>query len=246
MKFEKRLLESNNPMMKDEVLQQNTTRNRREAMTVQGAVNKSFILFIALLATFVVGFAFPNPLFLWGGIIGGFVISIIAAKDLQRSHIWAILFAAVYGLATGALSAIYNARFDGILFHAVTLTFSIFFTMLTLYKSGLVKVTEKFRSVIMMATGAIMLLYLVSFVLYMFGITMPFLHEQSMIGIGISLVIVAIASLKLLVDFDDFHKGEQFGSPKYMEWYVAKGLLFTMIWLYWEILWLVSAFMGGD
>ena len=118
--------------------------------------------------------------------------------------------------------------------------------MLTLYKSGLITVTEKFRSVIMMATGAIMLLYIVSFVLSLFSINMPFLHEQSMIGIGISMVIVVIASLKLLVDFDNFDKGAQFGSPKYMEYYIAMGLLFTMIWLYTEILWLASALMSGD
>lgn len=246
MSFKNKLLSSNNPMLKDEVLKQNTTRDRNDVMTVQGAVNKSFLLFVVLLMTFVVGFANPSPLFMYGGVIGGFIVSIIGARDLQRSHIWAILFAALYGVATGVISAIYNARFDGILLHAVTLTFAIFFTMLTLYKSGLITVTEKFRSIIMMATGAIMLLYLLSFVLSFFSITLPFLHEQSMIGIGISLVIVVIASLKLLVDFDDFDKGERFGSPKYMEWYVAKGLLFTMIWLYWEILWLVSALTGGE
>ena len=91
-----------------------------------------------------------------------------------------------------------------------------------------------------------MLLYIVSFVLSLFSIDMPFLHDQSMMGIGISLVIVVIASLKLLVDFDNFDKGEQFGSPKYMEYYIAMGLLFTMVWLYTEILWLLSAVMSGD
>ncbi len=241
-----RLNKSNNPMIKEEVLRENMTNNRQEVMTVQGGVNKSFLLFGVLLMTFYVGYASPSPLFMYGGMIGGFIVSIIASRDLKRSNIWAPLFAGLYGLAIGAISNYYNARFDGIVFHAVTITFAIFFTMLTLFKSGLITVTEKFRSIIMMATGAIMLLYIVSFVLSMFSINMPFLHEQSMMGIGISGVIVVIASLKLLVDFDNFEKGEQFGSPKYMEYYIAMGLLFTMIWLYTEILWLLSAVMSGD
>ena len=241
-----RLNKSNNPMIKEEVLRGNTTNNRQEVMTVQGGINKSFVLFGVLLLTFFVGYSAPSQLFMMGGMIGGFIVSIIMSRDLKRSNIWAPLFAGLYGLAIGAMSALYAYAYDGIIIHAVTITFAIFFTMLTLYKSGLIKVTEKFRSVIMMATGAIMLLYIVSFVLSLFSINMPFLHEQSMIGIGISLVIVVIASLKLLVDFDNFDRGEKFGSPKYMEYAVAAGLLFTMIWLYTEILWLLSVVMGGD
>ena len=178
--------------------------------------------------------------------IGGFIVSIIAAKDLQRSNIWAPLFAGLYGLAIGSISYLYASLYDGIIFHAVTLTFAIFFTMLTLYKSGLIQVTERFRSIILMATGAIMLMYILSFVLSLFSIDLPFLHDRGMIGIGISLAIVVIASLKLLVDFDNFDKGAQLRSPKYMEYYIAMGLLFTMIWLYMEILWLLSNFLGDD
>ena len=241
-----RLNKSNNPMIKEEVLKGNITTDRREVMTVQGGVNKSFILFGILLMTFMVGYTAPNQIFMYGGMIGGFIVSIIASRDLQRSHIWAPIFAALYGVAIGTISAVYAAAYDGIIFHAVTLTFAIFFTMLTLYKSGLIKVTERFRSVIMTAMGAVMILYIISFVLHLFGINMPFLHDQTPIGIGISLVIVGIASLKLLVDFDNFDRGEKFGSPKYMEYYIAMGLLFTMIWLYTEILWLLSAFMGED
>ena len=228
------------------MLRDNRTHDRNEVMTVQGGVNKSFVLFGVLLMTFFVGYSTPNPLFMYGGMIGGFIVSIIMSRDLQRSNIWAPLFAGLYGLAIGAISAIYaNVFGDNIIFHAVTLTFAIFFSMLTLYKSGLITVTEKFRSIIMMATGAIMLLYIVSFVLSLFSIDMPFLHDQSMIGIGISMAIVVVASLKLLVDFDNFDRGAKFGSPKYMEYAIAAGLLFTMIWLYTEILWLLSA-MSGD
>jgi uncharacterized YccA/Bax inhibitor family protein len=246
MKLGKNLFRSSNPMVKEEVLRQNTTREREDKMTIEGGVNKSFVLFGVLLMAFYVGYTNPNPLFAYGGMIGGFIVSIIAARDLKRSNIWAPLFAGLYGLAIGAVSFMYASIYDGIIFHAVTLTFAIFFTMLTLYKSGLIKVTERFRSIIMVATGAIMIMYLLSFVLSLFSIDLPFLHDRGMIGIGISMAIVAIASLKLLVDFDNFDRGAQLGSPKYMEYYVAMGLLFTMIWLYMEILWLLSNFLGDD
>ena len=246
MKFKKSLFESNNPMVKEEVLRRNTTQERLDVMTVQGGVNKSFVLFGVLLMAFYVGYAMPNTLFMYGGMIGGFIVSIIAAKDTQRSAIWAPLFAGLYGLAIGAISYFYASIYNGIIFHAVTLTFAIFFAMLTLYKSGLITVTERFRSIILMATGAIMLMYIISFVLSFFSIDFPFLHDRDAIGIGISLAIVAIASLKLLVDFDNFDKGAQMGSPKYMEWYIAMGFIFTMIWLYMEILWLLSNFLGDD
>ncbi|MEM9823507.1 MAG: Bax inhibitor-1/YccA family protein, partial [Bacteroidota bacterium] len=140
----------------------------------------------------------------------------------------------------------YASIFENIVFSAVSLTFAILFTMLMLYKSGLIKVTERFRNIVMTATGAIMLVYLASMVLYFFSIDMPFLHDQSPIGIGISLLIVGVASMKLLVDFDNFEKGEQLKTPSYMEWYFGMSLLFTLIWLYLEILWLLSNFMGND
>lgn len=246
MKLEERLNKSNNPMIKEEVLRGNTTNDRQEVMTIQGGVNKTFILFAVLLMAAFVGYSAPSQLFMIGGSIGGFIVSIIAAKDLKRSNIWAPLFAGLYGLAIGSITFMYGAMYDGIVFHAITITLAIFFTMLTLYKSGLIVVTEKFRSVIMTAMGAIMLLYIVSFGLSMFGIDMPYLHDQSMIGVGISMGIVVIASLKLLVDFDNFDRGAKFGSPKYMEYYIGMGLLFTMIWLYTEILYILSYFMGSD
>ncbi|MEM1120885.1 MAG: Bax inhibitor-1/YccA family protein [Bacteroidota bacterium] len=246
MKLADRLTKSNNPMIKEEVLKGNITRDRQEVMTIQGGVNKSFVLFAVLLMAAFVGFSNPNNIFLYGGSIGGFIVSIIASRDLERSNIWAPLFAGLYGLAIGVITFAYGSMFEGIVFHAITITLAIFFTMLTLYKSGLIKVTEKFRSIIMTAMGAIMLLYIVSFILSLFSIDMPLLHDQSIYGVGISMGIVVIASLKLLVDFDNFDKGAQFGSPKYMEYYIAMGLLFTMIWLYTEILYILSYFMGSD
>jgi uncharacterized YccA/Bax inhibitor family protein len=121
---------------------------------------------------------------------------------------------------------------------------AVFFIMLFVYKAGIIKVTNKLRSGIIMATGAIFVVYLLTWVLSMFGIHMPFLHQGGIIGIGISLLIVGVAAMNLLLDFDNFEKGEQYGAPKYMEWFSAMGLLVTLVWLYIEILRLVSYFSG--
>ena len=118
--------------------------------------------------------------------------------------------------------------------------------MLFLYKAKIIEVTQRLRSVIMMATGAIMLTYLVSFVLSFFNIQVPMIHSTGWLGIGFSLVVVVIASLNLLLDFDFFEKGEQAGLPKYMEWFAGMGLMITLVWLYLEILRLLSKISSRD
>ncbi len=117
---------------------------------------------------------------------------------------------------------------------------ALLLAMLFLYQTRIIKVTDKFRSGIMMATLGIFLVYMVNMVLGFFGMNVPFLHSGGIMGIGISLFIVGIASLNLLLDFDQFEKGEQYGAPKYMEWFSALGLLVTLVWLYLEILRLLS------
>ena len=243
-------LDSNNPMMKEDLYRKNPNvldaemAFSGETMTVNGAVNKTLILFGVMMVTTIISYTFPNPLFYWGGLIGTIVFSFIANRNVEKSKTFAPIFSAILGLFVGSVSFSYASFMDGIIFQAVTITFSILFTMLMLYKSGLIKVTERFRSIIMMATGAIMLTYGISIVVSLFGGNLPFLHEYSTIGIGISLVIVVIASLKLLVDFDNFYKGEQYNAPEYMEWFFGMGLLFTLVWLYLEVLWLISALAG--
>jgi uncharacterized YccA/Bax inhibitor family protein len=181
-----------------------------------------------------------NPLFMWGGAIGGFVVVLIATFKPAWSGTLGPIYAALEGLFVGSISAMYASAFGGIIFQAVTLTMAIFFIMLFVYKTGIIQVTNKFRTGVVMATAAVALVYLVNIVLSMFGINMPYLHEGGLIGIGISLVIIGIASLNLLLDFDSFEKGEQAGAPAYMEWFFAIGLLVTLVWLYLEILRLLS------
>jgi uncharacterized YccA/Bax inhibitor family protein len=217
-----------------------------ETMTVSGAVNKSFLLGAALLAAGAYNFTAGNSLLTWGGAIAGLIFAIIASFRPQKSAIWAPLYAVCEGLFIGGITAMYAALFDGIVFKAVTLTFAVFFVMLALYRSGLIKVTPSFRSGVIMATFGVFLLYMVSILLGFFGINMPMLHDASPLGLLLSLGILGIASLNLLLDFDMFEKGEQHGAPAFMEWFAAMGLLITLVWIYLEILRMVAIFSGRE
>jgi len=257
MRRKKGFMSSSNPVLNDDKFRQAaetahmgggmaTTGTSAEPMTVNGAINKTFILTAIMLMTTVVGFMNPNPLFIWGGAIGGLVVVIISSFKMEWSPTLAPIYAALEGLFVGGISAMYASLFNGIIFQAVTLTLALLFMMLFLYKTQIIKVTQKFRSGVMMATGAILLVYVLNFVLSFFGMNVPFLHDGGMMGIGISLLIIGVASLNLLLDFDNFEKGAQYRAPKYMEWYCAMGLIITLVWLYLEILRLIAIFSSSD
>jgi uncharacterized YccA/Bax inhibitor family protein len=247
---------SSNPMFREKTLQRAAHQNTLDGdfiqtagdrMTVSGAVNKSLILGAIMLLTASVGYTYASPLFMWGGAILGLVTVIAASFKPEWSTFLAPLYAALEGFFVGSVSMIYAAAFfPGIIFQAVTLTMAVFFVMLFVYKMGIIKVSEKFRSGVIMATGAIFLVYIVNFALSFFGINLPFLHEGGMMSIGISLVIIGVASMNLLLDFDNFDKGEKFGAPAYYEWFFAMGLLVTLVWLYIEILRLLSMLSSSD
>ena len=245
---------SGNPFMKEEtyrnssndVLDSSMTGVGVERMTVQGAINKSFILFGLMMLTTAVSFVYPSPLFMWGGAIGGLIAVLVGSFKPHLSATVAPIYALMEGLFVGSITAIYAGLFEGIVFRAVTLTFALLFAMLFIYKTGIIKVTDKFRTGVVMATFAVFLVYLVNIVLGFFGINMPYLHQGGAIGIGISVVIIGIASMNLLLDFDNFEKGERFGAPSYMEWFSAMGLLITLVWLYVEMLRLLSLLAGRD
>ena len=236
---------SSNPILKDSLLE-HVQGVSGVTMTSSGAVNKSIILGLILLATAIVSWMFPSTMFLWPAAIIGFVLVLIASFKKEWSGIIAPIYAAIEGLFVGTISLVYASAFNGIVFQATTLTIAILFLMLFLYKSGLIKVTNKLRSVIMIGTGAIALTYLVSMVLSFFNIQIPMIHSTGMLGIGFSLVVIVIASLNLLLDFDFFEKGEQAGLPSYMEWFAAMGLIITLVWLYLELLRLLSKFGSKD
>jgi len=250
MKFGK----SNNPMFNDKTIAKVKALDTElygdnkggggaiieETMTVSGAVNKTLILTMIMLITALFSYTSPMSFYLPVGALGAGAVFMFTSFKPQYSSITAPLFALLEGLFVGTISVIYASQFDGIVFQAVTATIGVLVTMLMVYKSGLIPVTKKFRMGVSMAVGAIMLLYLVAWIGHFVGFTVPFLHDSGPIGIGVTVAIIGIASLNLLLDFDNFDKGEQAEAPKYMEWYFGMGLLFTLVWLYVEFLRLLS------
>jgi uncharacterized YccA/Bax inhibitor family protein len=178
------------------------------------------------------------------GAIGGFITALISVFKKEWSPVTAPIYAVLQGLFLGGVSALFNAQYPGIVIQAVALTFGTMFGLLFAYKSGLIKVTENFKLGVVAATGGIAIAYFFSFILGMFGINIGFMHNNGPIGIIISLVIVVVAALNLVLDFDFIEKGAEAGAPKFMEWYAAFGLLVTLVWLYLEILRLLSKLNG--
>ena len=157
---------------------------------------------------------------------------------------WAPVTATGYalceGLALGGVSAMYESRFGGIVVQAVGLTFGVLAMLLVAYATRLIRATENFKLGVFAATGAIALLYLVSWILSLFHVSIPYIHGNGWIGIGLSAFVVTIAALNLIMDFDFIEQGVQAGAPKYMSWYAAFGLMVTLVWLYLEILRLLA------
>ncbi len=213
---------------------------QEELMTVNGAVNKTLTLTAMLVATSAISFLYPNPLFLIVGVVGGLIAVLFASFKPTTSAVAAPAYALLEGLALGTISAMYAAQYPGIIVNAVTSTIGILFAMLMIYRSGAIKVDDRLRTGIMMATFGVFIVYLVDMVLGMFHIHIPMIHEGGTFGIIFSLVVIAIATMNLLLDFDMIERGAQSGAPKYMEWFSAMGLLITLVWLYLEILRLLS------
>ena len=218
----------------------NPTVAAEGTMTIQGAINKTLALFGLLLVTAVIGYQFPNPVLIIGSSIIALILVLVSVFKPKYAPTIAPAYALLEGFVVGGVSAMYAYIGGGIIVQAVSLTLLVLFIMLFIHKTGLIPVTQKFRMGVVMATGAIMLLYLISMVLRLFGINMPFIHEGGTMGILFSLAVIGIASLNLLLDFDNMVKGEQYGAPKYMEWFTAMGLMITLIWLYFEILRLLA------
>jgi len=222
-------------------------------MTINGTINK-----IGLMLLLVIGAAAYTWNMVMGadpgrasmlavtGAIGGFIMALVTIFRPRSSAITAPIYAILEGLFLGAVSAVINSRYPGVAFQAVLLTIGTLFTMLFLYRSGRIRATPRFRRGVMMATGAVFFAYLISWIMSLFGMPMGFIHSAGPLGIVINLVIIVIAALNLIMDFDFIEKGSQMGAPKYMEWYGAFGLMVTLVWLYIEFLRLLSRFAGRN
>lgn len=217
-----------------------------EVMTKNGVIAKTATLFgIMLIASALSWYkAVTAPAFagmmMTVGAFGGLVVAIILAFKRELAGYLTPLYAVLEGLFVGAFSCYFEAEFPGIVYQAVLGTFAVLFSVLALYASRVIVVTERLRGIIFSATLAILIVYLVAFVLFLFGIAVPFLHQPNLIGIGISVFIIIVAAANFLLDFDNIERGINNMAPKYYEWYCSFGVLVTLVWVYLEILRLLA------
>lgn len=238
-------MESNNPVLSDKTFA-GVRAYTGPSMTLDGVTFKSGVLLLlaVLSAAFSWNAVSTNPtvalpLVAVGG-IGGFIIALVLTFKQQWAPGLAPAYAVLEGFLLGAISFVFSAKYQYIAFQAAGLTMGVLAVMLTLYRLRIVRATEKFKLGMMAAVGAICLLYLVNMVMGFFGKPLLFLTNSSPLSIGISLVIVGVAALCLILDFDRIETAIQRGAPKYMEWYCGFGLLVTLVWVYLEILQLLS------
>jgi uncharacterized YccA/Bax inhibitor family protein len=238
-------MRSGNPALTAETFRGVRALGREDVMTVEGTVNKTAISLVILLltATWTWNMGLGDPRvggLIMVGVVGGLVTALVTVFKKTWAPYTTPAYAALEGLALGGISAAFESRYPGIASQAVFLTFGTLGALLLAYRSGLIRATENFKLGVFAATGGIGLVYLVGFVMSFFGAGIPLIHESGLVGIGFSLIVVVVAALNLVLDFDFIEQGAERGAPKYMEWYGAFGLLVTLIWLYLEMLRLLS------
>jgi len=218
-----------------------------EAMTLQGTVNKTGVLLLCVVVTaaWTWGIAHsqaPEAALPWmlGGLVGGLVFALVTIFKKEWSPVTSPVYALCEGLVLGGISALLERTYPGIAIQAMGLTFGVTAVMLMLYRTGVLRATPKFTVGVVAATGGIFVVYMVDLVLGMFGRHVPLLNSAGPLGIGVSAVIVIIAALNLILDFDFVETGVHARAPKYMEWYGAFGIMVTLVWMYMEILRLLS------
>jgi len=245
------LMRTANPALNDKVFK-GLPGALGETMTLEGTVNKTGILLLCAVATAAWTWHLAtNPatlpidsLLLVVGLFGGLIFALVTTFKKTWAPVTAPVYALLEGLVLGSISAMLEARYPGIAIESVCLTFGTMFVLLLAYRSGMIQVTQKFRLGVIAATGAIFLFYLGEMILGFFGIHFGAVNGSGFLGIGISLVIVCVAALNLVLDFDFIERGVDAGAPKYMEWYGAFGLMVTLVWLYLEILRLLVKLRG--
>jgi len=211
-----------------------------EAFSASGVYNKTAILFVLCFITASFTFSEGQTSLMITGLVAGLILALITSFKKEWAPITAPLYAVAEGAALGGISFMYAQQTQGIVTNAILTTLTLFLTMLFLFRTRIIKVTQKLKVGIMASMGAIFLLYIISMVMGFFGHGIPFIHDTGPIGIGFSLVVVGIASFSLLLDFDFIETIESRGGPKYLEWYAGFGLMVSLVWIYMEVLRLLS------
>ncbi len=253
------IFKSGNPTLTEKMFDKSheMAANNMGTMTVRGAINKFGFMMLMLIAGAAYNWNLYEQLkqdtmttLMWVGIIGGLISALAISFKPNWAPVLAPLYALLEGLFIGAISAIMNAAFadsyPGLIMQAVGLTFGVALAMFLLYNFRVIKATERFKSIVFTATLGIGIFYLITMVLRMFGVNVSFMYDSSLLSIGISLFVVGIAALNLIMDFDMIEQGAERGAPKFMEWYGAFGLMVTIVWLYIEMLKLLSKLSSRD
>ena len=234
-----------------------TAASTPETMRMSGTMSAAAVLLLLLMTTAAFSWnavttvtttnidgtknvAITTPPWVFASWIVGFGLAILTIFKPKLARVTAPLYALAEGVLLGAVSKMFNAYFPGIVVQAVMLTFGVFVMMLVLYATGTVKVTDRLRTGIIAATGAVCLVYLVSILASLFGASIPMIHDAGPVGIGFSLLVVGIAAMNLLLDFDFIQRAVAYKAPRYMEWFGAFGLMITLVWLYLELLRLLA------
>src|SRR6202047_4265508 len=246
-------MRSGNPVLSNSTFTDVSQRGYSRPMTLTGVINRSILLLllVAGTATGVWTYSNSHPSAIYPmvmiGTLGGFVVAMVTFFKRNWAPITSPIYAVLEGLFIGGISLVMEQRFPGLVQQAVLLTFGVMFALLGAYQSRIIRPSQTFKSVIVGATFGIVVFYLVSMVFQLFFHTgIPFLNDSGPIGITFSLVVVGIAALNLVLDFDFIENGARMGAPKYMEWYGAFGLMVTLVWLYLEMLRLLTKIRGRD
>lgn len=251
------MFKTSNPILNKKTFGDARTIDSANVMTINGTINKVIIsillVFIGAMYVWNIAASFPvegmrsavQP-YMYGGMIGGLVTFFIVMFAPSIRMITVPIYALLEGLFLGGLSAFFEVMFPGIVIQAVGLTFFVLFAMLFAYRTGMIKVTKKFAAGVFAATAGIFLLYLVSWILSIFGVNLGILGGTSMISLGITAFIAVIAALNLVLDFEMIVQGAKAKAPKSMEWYGAFGLLVTLVWLYITLLRLLAIIASRD
>ncbi|HTR31602.1 MAG TPA: Bax inhibitor-1/YccA family protein [Puia sp.] len=252
------LFNSSNPTLSEKIFNRSLEQSTGDVMTVRGSIQKfgflSLLVFAGAAYTWKLAYSGSNSLMmtlLFVGLIGGLISGLVISFKPNVAKYLSPAYAILEGFVLGGLSAIVNAqvanKYPNIVLQAVALTFAVAFAMFLLYNFRIIKPTQKFKSIIVSSMVGILLLYLATWILGFFGVHMSFMswNDASPLGIAINLFVIGIAALSLILDFEQIEVGAATGAPKYMEWYGAFGLLVTMIWLYIQILKLLSRFASS-
>jgi uncharacterized YccA/Bax inhibitor family protein len=245
-------LKSSNPTLQEKTYQGTILEgiSTGQEMTVKGTMNKFGVLIMLMMGSTLFAWSQfykgsdPKPLMLIS-VFGGLALALVMVFKLKWSAVLAPAYAILEGLFVGSVSAMYNYKFPGLPIQAIALTLLVTLIMFLIYRYKIIRVTNKFRTIIVTATGAIAIFYLIQWLTYAFGgsaIASSFTNSATPVSIGFSILVVGLAAFNLLLNFDTVEKGVELKAPKYMEWYSAFGLLVTVVWLYLELLRLLSKF----